>query len=105
MYAGVPIIPRVLLVASVASALAVAAREVAVDARARGCSGGPGGCAPDHLEDPGAGARRGDPARERLAVDELHREEGPPAEIADVVDGDHVRVRQPRHRARLALEL
>ena len=42
------------------------------------------------------------PALERPAAQELHRQEDLPVEDADVVHRDHVRVRQPRHRLRLA---
>ena len=43
-----------------------------------------------------------EPALERPAADELHREEDLVVDHADVVDGDDVRVREPRHRLRLA---
>ena len=40
--------------------------------------------------------------RERLALDELHRDEDLSPKRADVVDRDHVRMGEPRHRLRLA---
>ena len=49
------------------------------------------------------GARAGaEPALERPTAQEFHGQEDLPVEDADVVHGDHVRVRQPRHRLRLA---
>ena len=44
----------------------------------------------------------GEPALDRPARDELHRQEHLVLEHADVVHGDDVRVRQARHRLRLA---
>ena len=44
----------------------------------------------------------GEPLGERLAVDQLHRDVVATVRGADLVDGDDVRVREPRHRARLA---
>ena len=43
-----------------------------------------------------------EPRRHVLAVDELHRDEVAAADRLGVEDGDHVRVAQLRHRARLA---
>ena len=45
---------------------------------------------------------RAQPRRERLAVDELHRDEHPPAVLADLVHLDDVGMLEPRHRLRLA---
>src|SRR5262249_17270744 len=42
------------------------------------------------------------PRRERLAVDELHRDEHLVAVLADLVDRHHVRMRHLRHRLRFA---
>jgi hypothetical protein len=41
---------------------------------------------------------------ERLAADELHGDEGPPVELAELVDGDDVRVRDAAGGTGLALE-
>ena len=41
---------------------------------------------------------------ERLPVDELHRQESPVADLADLVDGDDVRVVERRGGARFLLE-
>jgi len=42
------------------------------------------------------------PQRQRLALDQLHRDEHGLADRADVVDRDHVRMRQPGERLGLA---
>ena len=57
----------------------------------------------EHVADLRARPRRcRQPGRQRLAVDELHREEDAVLDLARVVDRDHVRVRQARDRLRLA---
>ena len=57
----------------------------------------------EDVEDLAQGARPlGQPLGERPALDELHRDEDLAAERADVVHDDDVRVREPRHRLRLA---
>ena len=59
----------------------------------------------EHVEDLAQAAlRRGQPLAQAPAVDELHGDEDVVADLADVVDRDHVRVRQLGHRLRLAHE-
>jgi hypothetical protein len=54
------------------------------------------------LEDGAHRPLRAEPARQRRARDELHRDEELPFVLAYVVDRHHVRARQARHRLRLA---
>ena len=69
-----------------------------------------GQSAPDlqvEIEDPapvGPRRRLRDPARHRPAVDQLHHDVELGIDAADVVDGEHVRVRQRREQLRLAQE-
>ena len=46
----------------------------------------------------------GKPASQAAAVNQLHRHEDVASELPHVVDGEHVGMGQPRHRARLAQE-
>ncbi len=77
--------------------------EVAVDeaGRVRGREAAPR--RDEHVEDLAPRPRLvGEPALDRPAGDELHRQEHLVLEHADVVHGDDVRVLQPRDRLRLA---
>lgn len=57
----------------------------------------------EHREDLLAGPRaRAQPLLERAALDELHGDEHPLVDLADVVHRDDVRVAQPGHRLGLA---
>jgi hypothetical protein len=67
----------------------------------RGCEPAPGG--EERVDDRrGRSLARAQPLRERLAVDELHRDKVAAIRGADLVHGDHVGVGKARHRARLA---
>ncbi len=77
--------------------------EVAVHQarRVRGRQPSPGG--DEHIQHLAPVTRASaEPALERSAAQELHGQEHLSVEDADVVHGDDVRVRQPRHRLRLA---
>ena len=77
--------------------------EVAVHEPGRVRGGQPAPGRDEHVEHLAPRPRLvGEPALERSARDELHREEHLVVEHADVVDGDDVGVREPRHRLRLA---
>ena len=83
----------------------VARLEVAVDEPGAVRGREPGARLTDHREDLRGRARPGlQPAVERVAGDELHREEHAVAAPADVEDLDDVRVRDLRHRLRLAAQ-
>ena len=57
-----------------------------------------------HLLDGERGALAQHHVEQRAAVDQLHRDERRPGELAEVVDGDDVRVDDPRQGAGLGLE-
>ena len=77
--------------------------EVAVDEPGRVRGGEPAPGRDEHVDDLAPGSRLGgEPALDRPARDELHRQEDLVLEHADVVHGDDVRVLEPGDRLRLA---
>ena len=81
----------------------VARLEVAVHEPGGMCGGEPAPGLEQDLHDlPPAARRLGQPLGERAALDELHGQEDLLAHRADVEHRQHVGVREPRHRLRLA---
>ncbi len=89
--------------AAIARAQHVVRLEVAMHEPGRVRGGEPATRLREHVEDRAGIARRAaQPFVDRRTLDELHRDVVAPARRADLVHDDHVRVREPRHRPRLA---